>query len=291
MTSDPSDYLKAFQASLTRISHANGAVVGAGFLVSPQYVLTCAHVVAQALGIPQNAAEAPTGSVDLDFPLIAPGEKVKARVVFWRPVSPSAAEEDIAGLELEDELPRAAQPVRLIAAEDCWEHPLRVFGFPSGHNDGVWATGVLRGKLGNGWVQMEAIQVPGYRVEPGFSGAPVWDETLSGVVGMAVAAERLREGVKAAFMIPTPVLSRAWSELGQWVQKPMASQRVLSRVQQIKVKVLQERLESLSADYEAAYNQLNYTLSAADRNRLQRQSDSIYQEITQVASELDSLNC
>jgi len=286
---DNSAYLNAFKTGIIRISHANGVVVGAGFLVSPNYVLTCAHLVAQALTISPNTPDVPTGLIDLDFPLIAPGQKIKARVEFWQPVNPSVAGEDIAGLKLENECPPGVQPVRLVTADDVWQHPVRVFGFPSGHNDGVWATGVLRGELGNGWIQMEAVTVTGYRVEPGFSGAPVWDETLSGVVGMAVAAERQREGVKAAFMIPTKVLSQTWSVLGQLVQTGMTSKPALSRVQQIKVKVLQQRLESLSTDYEAAYNQLNYTLSAADRNILKRQCDAIEQDITQVVNELDAL--
>ncbi|MEQ9623126.1 trypsin-like peptidase domain-containing protein [Coleofasciculus chthonoplastes] len=286
---DNSAYLNAFKTGIIRISHANGFVVGAGFLVSPNYVLTCAHLVAQALTISPNTPDVPTGLIDLDFPLIAPGQKIKARVEFWQPVNPAVAGEDIAGLKLENECPPGVQPVRLVTADDVWQHPVRVFGFPSGHHDGVWATGVLRGELGNGWIQMEAVTVTGYRVEPGFSGAPVWDETLSGVVGMAVAAERQREGVKAAFMIPTKVLSQTWSVLGQWVQTATTSKPALSRVQQIKAKVLQQRLESLSTDYEAAYNQLNYTLGAADRTILKRQCDAIEQDITQVANELDAL--
>jgi hypothetical protein len=290
MVINSTDYLKAFRSSIARISHANGVVVGAGFLVSPQYALTCAHVVTQALGLPQNTTETPAGSIDLDFPLIAAGQKIKAEVIFWRPVNLSAVGEDIAGLKLEGDLPETAQPVRLVAAEDWWDHPLRVFGFPSGHNDGAWAAGVLRGERGNGWVQMEAVNVPGYRVEPGFSGAPVWDETLSGVVGMAVAAERQREGVKAAFMIPTKLLTQAWSELGQWVQLPTTPRTALNRVQQIKAKVLQGRMDSLSADYEAAYNQLNYTLSEVDRNRIKRQAEFLEQEMMQVENDLNSLN-
>jgi hypothetical protein len=102
MVINPND---GFKASITRIFHTNGAVVGAGFLVSGQYVLTCAHVVTAALGISGNIIEAPTGSIDLDFPLVAPGQKIKAQVVFWRPVNPLAVGEDIAGLRLEGELP------------------------------------------------------------------------------------------------------------------------------------------------------------------------------------------
>ncbi|HAG84204.1 MAG TPA: serine protease [Cyanobacteria bacterium UBA12227] len=285
-----SDYLNAFKTSIVRIFHANGLVVGAGFLVSPQYVLTCAHVVAQALCIPENSIEVPTGLIELDFPLIAAGNKLKAQVVFWRAVDSSVVGEDIAGLKLEGELPDGIQPVRLVTGDDLWGHSIRIFGFPSGHNDGVWATGELRGEKSNGWVQMEAVNVPGYRVEPGFSGAPVWDETLSGVVGMAVAAERQREGVKAAFMIPIKVLSQVWSEVVQLSQSPPINKPNLSRVQAIQARELEKRLGILEKDYVDVYNQLNYTTNAEERNNLQRRLREFEQRLNEVANELDLLS-
>lgn len=295
MVSKPNDYFTTFKASIIRISHANGAVVGAGFLVSPQCVITCAHVVTEAVGIPQNTTQAPTSSINLDFPLIAAGRKIQAQVVFWQPVNPSEVGEDIAVLKLESEPPDTVQPMRLVTAEDWWEHPLRVFGFPRGHNDGVWATGVLRGEQGNGWVQMEAVNVPGYQVEPGFSGAPVWDEKLAGVVGMAVAAERQRENVKAAFMIPTKVLCQAWSELGQWVidsEQTSSSTEFRSTVssfRQAKIESLQQTLSAWIADYQGLHNQLDNSLSKLERDRLTRQLKTLEEEINQVETELKSL--
>jgi len=38
-----------------------------------------------------------------------------------------------------------------------------------------------------GWVQLEDVKQQGYAAEPGFSGAPIWDEEAKAVVGMAVA--------------------------------------------------------------------------------------------------------
>ena len=296
MTVNKNAYFRAFKSSITRIYHANEAVVGAGFLVSNRYVLTCAHVITQALSIAENTSEAPSDLVDLDFPLIAPGQKIKAKVIFWKAVRYFSATstvdaEDIAGLELQSELPSGAEPVRLITADDLYNHTMRVFGFPNGHDDGVWAGGVLSAERANKWVQMEAVIVPGYQVEPGFSGAPVWDETLAGVVGMAVAVERQREGVKSAFMIPTKVLSQAWSELNQSSNEGDVNSPVLSPVKELKCRVLKKRLEILEADYQAAYNQLNYTLNASDRNKIKRQCEAIEQEISEVVQELNSLGC
>jgi WD40 repeat protein len=200
---------------VVRIYSNNGKVIGAGCLVSEKHILTCAHVVADALGLPRNTTGIPDALINLDFPLLAAKQYLKAKVVFWQPVNPDAEAEDIAGLELENSLPQMAQPAKFITSEDLWGHPFRVLGFPSGQPNGVSASGVLRGRVANAWVQLEDVKQPGYRLEPGFSGAPIWDEELQGVAGIAVAAEMNRPEAKTAFIIPTQVLIKAWSFLSE----------------------------------------------------------------------------
>jgi hypothetical protein len=117
------------ESSVIRIYSNSGKVVGAGFLVSPKRILTCAHVVADALGLPRKTAEMPDAQISLDFPILAAKQLFKARVVFWQPVNPDEFAEDIAGLELESSPPEAAQPARLITSDDLWRHPFQVLGF------------------------------------------------------------------------------------------------------------------------------------------------------------------
>ncbi|MFB2934940.1 trypsin-like peptidase domain-containing protein [Aerosakkonemataceae cyanobacterium BLCC-F154] len=289
------NYFQAFKGAIARIYHANGNVVGAGFLVSDRHLLTCAHVVTAALAIlPQNAQDMPVGSVELDFPLIAPGQKLKSKVVFWLPVNPSQTQEDIAGLELESTPPVTIEPVRLLAAEDYWEHNCRIFGFPQGHDLGIWATGILRDKRANDWLQIDALAAQNRAVEKGFSGAPIWDESLQGVVGMAVAAEKRREDVTAAFMIPTSILRSAWSDLGQWMDRYSLSLRNFSdnlpSFRQVKLKALNGRYSVLCAQYEATYNQLNYTLSQADIVSIREQIKELEKEIINVEQEINNLS-
>lgn len=57
------------EASIVRIFAADGTVVGTGFLVEEASVLTCAHVVAAALDIAEDAPTKPEVQVYLDFPL------------------------------------------------------------------------------------------------------------------------------------------------------------------------------------------------------------------------------
>lgn len=283
-----------YQASITRIYNQNHAVVGAGFLVSSQYLLTCAHVAARGLGISGDTEPDSEAIVELDFPLLANHPQMQAKVVFWRGVrqeNSNSLLEDVAGLQLEGEQPAAAKPVPLIKMEDFWQHSFQIFGFPKGHDDGVWATGELVAPTSRGWIQMENIRVTGYSVEPGFSGSPVWDRTAEGVVGMAVAAEKKREDVRAAFAIPIAKLTE-WSVIGDRIQSFDGGEmqgRSLDRITKMKIKEREKHLEALETDYQATCNQMNYTIDAVERNRIERRKQSLEREMEQVAEEIDGL--
>ena len=201
-----SNPVEPLKSSVVRFYHANGNVVGAGFLIAERYVLTCAHVVAAALTLPENTEAAPEQSVQIDFPLLASGQTVEASVVFWIPVSQTKSAEDLAVLRLLEKPPDPTKFASLIAAPSHWEHQLAIFGFPQGHDRGIWATGIFRGPNDKGWIQFDSLMSEDRPVEKGFSGSPIWDKTLNAVVGMAVAAEKRREAVNSAFMIPKNLL-------------------------------------------------------------------------------------
>jgi WD40 repeat protein len=204
---------KQLEASIVRICSEDGQVVsGAGFLVSENHIITCAHVISNLLNLPDYGAVVPTEAVFLDFPMLAPGRIIRAHVSQWIPPSDDGGG-DIATLELEGPTPRDAVAVRFAKADDdLWEHSFRAFGFPVGQMNGTWATGRLLGRQATRWVQIEDVKQTGRRIEPGFSGTPVWDEQLGGVVGMVVAADR-QSDTKTAYMIPIDVLVDAWPVL------------------------------------------------------------------------------
>src|SRR5260370_6371921 len=199
---------ESLEASLVRIHTADGRVVGAGFLVGERHILTCAHVVAGALGVADDTPEKPQAQVALDCPRVAPGKLLSARVVLCRPRLADGGD-DSAGLELLDDPPHGAQAAPLAQVEDLWEHSFRAVGFPRGQDTGVWATGRLLGRQVTNWVQIEDGKGAGFAVEPGFSGTTVWDSQVEAVVGLLVAAER-RMNLKTAFAIPVDVLAKSW---------------------------------------------------------------------------------
>ena len=55
--------------------------VGAGFLVTPDHILTCAHVVNDALMRLQNTPDRPDMEVFLDFPLIDGHPVLKSKIL------------------------------------------------------------------------------------------------------------------------------------------------------------------------------------------------------------------
>lgn len=189
--------------SVVRVLGADGTVAGAGFLLSPNVVATCAHVVTAAVGgDPANRAR-PTTACAVDFPLLTePGSRSKVRtaaVVTWLPILPDNTG-DIALLELAEPAPDAARVPPLARVENAWGHGFRVLGFPGGFPDGVWTSGVFRDLQGTQWIQLEGT--PGEQpVVGGFSGSPVWDADVRAVVGMTVAAHA-SPLVATAYLIP-----------------------------------------------------------------------------------------
>jgi hypothetical protein len=193
---DPVDRIQGAQVRIYAVDKET--VIGSGFLVGRREVVTCVHVVTHALGLSDDPPEPPPGPIFLDFPLLAPGRSLTARVARWHP------QDDIAVLELESDPPEGAEPAPLVKGGDLWGHPIRAFGFPDGLPEGDWVSGVIRGPIERGWLQIKDTQV-----RPGFSGAPVWDDDLGGVVGMvAMVAAKSDRSVQAAFIIPASLIAR-----------------------------------------------------------------------------------
>lgn len=189
-------------------------IVGAGFLVSPEYIITCAHVVNDSLGLIVTSAEKPTDIIECDFPVIAPSQSLATTVEVWHPVKLNSNDpQDIAILKLKDSVPSQAQPVSLITSEigDLSGHNYRAYGFS--RNEGVWSDGKIQSSIACNKIQIEDTKYTGYAVEGGFSGTAIWDEQLSGVVGMAVMADKEKLVAKSAFFIPTNILLKAWDKL------------------------------------------------------------------------------
>lgn len=185
-----------------------GGEVGAGFLVTPSKVLTCAHVV-------RNGDRA---QVTVSFPHLRELSEVPARVVVhggWRDDKDPG---DLAVLQLDRDVP--LRPARFAPPDAAHGSPapeLEAYGFPLGYDEGSIAkyravSGTL---IADQWVQLEATQGHGQPLAPGFSGAAVVlpDGRVVGMVAQSAAEPDVRVGR----MLPTEVMARYWFHLGKLV--------------------------------------------------------------------------
>lgn len=194
--------MEILERSLVRLFFENSnSPAGAGFLISKRHILTCAHVVIAALNLDRNTTTLPRNTVRVDFPFLPTLLNLEARVVLWN-IPSTENGDDIAIMEVLQDLPTETLPARLSDLERTALQEFKAYGFPVGYPNGIWAVGVLRGRVASGRVQVEDLRQTGYFIEQGFSGTAVWNENLGGVVGMIVSADTDRS-VRTAFMIPT----------------------------------------------------------------------------------------
>lgn len=195
-----------YQPSIIRIFR-NAIPVGVGFLASQRHIVTCAHVVADALDIPTQTLEIPTGHVSLDLPFVARGVTLTAQVIYWLPPQ-SDGSGDIAVLTLNTALPEDAHAGHLVMVDNLWKHSWHAFGFPSGYDDGLWSFGTVLENVTDTLLQIDGLS------EQGFSGSPVWSEQAAGIVGMVDSVGR---NSNRGFMIPLSTLVKFCPELEQYV--------------------------------------------------------------------------
>ncbi|MCQ1579824.1 nSTAND1 domain-containing NTPase [Streptomyces parvus] len=192
-------------SSVVRLRSRDGAIVGAGFLIADDTVLTCAHVVSDALEQLRDSAVEAGAEVGLDLPFAVGHPHGTAKVVHWVPVREDQGG-DVAVLRLHAPLP-GARPLPMADVGDVWDHRTRAVGFTDDAPDGNWQQGRLRGPVGSSLVQLSRADGQTVHVRPGFSGSPVWDEVLGVAVGMVVASQPVREA-QQAFVMRTEALSR-----------------------------------------------------------------------------------
>ncbi|MEU0523680.1 nSTAND1 domain-containing NTPase [Streptomyces niveus] len=193
----------AMASSVVRVRGGDGAIVGAGFLIAEDTVLTCAHVVSDALDQPRDSAVDAGAVVVLDLPFAAGRPEGTAQVVHWVPVREDQGG-DVAVLRLNVPLP-GARPLPMADARDVWDHETRAVGFTDEAPDGNWQQGRFRGPVGSSLVQLSRADGQAVHVRPGFSGSPVWDDVLGVAVGMVVASQPVRDA-QQAFVMRTEAL-------------------------------------------------------------------------------------
>ncbi|NEZ54306.1 serine protease [Adonisia turfae] len=202
---------QTYKRAIARIHGKSNKVIGTGFLVDGG-VITCAHVVRDALRLGRDQA-APLGAkVVVSFPFSASKRPISAEVKIYEYCKEDDRDrEDVAGLILLDPLPEGTSPIRRIEAHGL-ENSFRVYGFPEKRAAGREATGRFMAELADGLVQI--IGKDGFSIQAGFSGSAIWDEQVAAVVGMTVAVETEEENADIGFMVPVVPLVEVQRQLG-----------------------------------------------------------------------------
>ncbi|MFI9060125.1 serine protease [Streptomyces sp. rh207] len=206
---------EALNAAVVRISGEKGTVAGAGFLVTPDRVLTCAHVVSDALDRKRNLEVAVGTTVLVDLPL-ADGlgrQHFTAEVEWWIPEAPEHCG-DVAVLRLLDAIPGTC-PLPMADSDELSDRRVRVVGFPDGELGVIRHRGELSGKVEGDWIQLSRADTRTVHITRGFSGSPVWDEQRGAAVGIVVAAEGKRDDTQQAFAISVEAVLRTLPDLAR----------------------------------------------------------------------------
>jgi hypothetical protein len=209
-----------------RVLRPDGRICGAGVLLTGRHILTCAHVVAEALGCDASGAR-PAGPVLVDFPASPDREHHRALVAEdgW---SRQCADEsgDLAVLVMTDGGVRGIVPPRLARCGTPARRNVRAFGYPPAFSSGLWAVARLIGAGGESaeWMQLDR-QPHGSPIVPGYSGAGVVDEDTEAVIGCVVACASSPTGSGqpgTSWMIPLEIVAQYWAPLNDYLEDSAA---------------------------------------------------------------------
>ena len=181
--------------------------VGMAIVIDVRHVMTCCHVLNDALARTNrlDPASPPDDKLfDIRFPYAANAKRA-GRVVQWGLELQSA--KDAAVIELTEDAPSEAEVAVFSEAE------ARTMGWCCIGADRASIYRQPEGRLGSvlpdGTRRLNGSTGVGARIAPGYSGAPVWSDDLKAYVGMVVTRDQEHHENGLAFAIPTQALSEA----------------------------------------------------------------------------------
>lgn len=193
-----------------------------GFLVSDYDILTCAHVIEAALGTDWQDG---SGEVQVCFPFSGAKEgkylclrgHVDRKRWYPRGAPKPGKPADIAVIVLQAPAPTSIKPGKLLDGYVKPDVTVKIFGFPAAqseqghivsHPTGLYIEGKILGDLPSDRAHFQGTWETGTTVQPGFSGASVYDPLRDRIVGMVVRAD-CNTNTKNAEVICAPSLQSA----------------------------------------------------------------------------------
>lgn len=186
--------------------------LGMAFVVDNRRVMTCCHVVNDALGrdLLDPEQPPPDTQIAIRFPYANHARGVGTEVVKWGLARPW--QRDVAVLQLQEDAPSAAG-VAIFSDAEARLTKWHCIGWDQKGYERE-AEGEFGSVLSRGEHQLNGrpgVTVP---IVPGYSGAVLWSDTLAAFVGMVVTKDREHfESGLLAYAIPTYVLLEVWPGL------------------------------------------------------------------------------
>ncbi len=219
--------------AVVRVFSKDGRFVGTGCLEASGLIVTCAHVVRDALGLTKIGADSPAGEVGIDFPFLNEDgfrhrDEAPTQLPFFAEVAPGGwgpsdgvppsnipSCNDVAILRLIGSPPFRCSCLFPDLEPDGQDLPVYVHGFrDGGASPGEFVDGKIapNSKRPDGLWSFDS-KGSAYVVNPGFSGAPLFPVGgwhASSAVGMLIgdpkkgtgADEPLRDAKRVALIIP-----------------------------------------------------------------------------------------
>lgn len=130
-----------------------------------------------------------------------------ATVTGWLPERGGFDRHDVAVLRLSQQLPEGVGPLLLVGGDPTGQ--VQMWGPSTQRSTPGHVTGQLMGEVEDGRWQIDQHLRGVFRVQPGFSGGPVWRARTGEVVGILQAAAT-GEDATDAYVIGVDVIARAW---------------------------------------------------------------------------------
>lgn len=175
----------------------DGEAVGGGVLVSPNHIVTCAHVVALAWDNCLEEIDEPLSElIDVVFPWRDGSAVLSAKVKSetWRPYVKGNTSGDLAVLELSEALTDYVVPAQ--TSKPYEQKHFEVWGHHTNGRYGALIEGTIKAQVPTKWLQLNSSDArESYFVTAGASGCGLFcGDTLVGIVAAYDPSENLKEG-------------------------------------------------------------------------------------------------
>jgi Trypsin-like peptidase domain len=188
---------------------ADGKPLGSGLVLDNTHILTCAHVVRVAVGI-KNKNALPPYDRDVNVQSLPWGKRPAiAQLVpgAWKPTLVTRDDNgmrDLALLKLSAPLADIGSGWGIYPGAHVPKAAVTLFAFLKNQDAGVQSDIILKGMVGDYWWQADNKPDAQYKIQPGFSGSPVFEPAIKRVLGLVAEADR--GAARVGFLIPGSIL-------------------------------------------------------------------------------------